>query len=56
MIKGSIAILVLFVATMVLLPVRIQAQCCAGGSGSCIAGGAAQGVLAERQMELNINF
>ncbi|HQV52614.1 MAG: hypothetical protein IPI00_08460 [Flavobacteriales bacterium] len=56
MIKGSIAILVLFVATMVLLPVRIQAQCCAGGSGSCIAGGAAQGVLAERQMELNTNF
>jgi len=32
------------------------AQCCAGGSGSPIAGGAAQGVLLARQMELNTNF
>lgn len=31
-------------------------QCCAGGSGSPIAGGASQGVLLERQIELNTNF
>ncbi len=35
---------------------QTAAQCCAGGSGSPIAGGAAQGVLAERQMELNTGF
>lgn len=35
---------------------QTAAQCCAGGSGSPIAGGAAQGVLLERQMELNTNF
>ena len=33
-----------------------MAQCCAGGSGSPIAGGASQGVLQERQVELNTNF
>src|SRR5260221_6295548 len=32
------------------------AQCCAGGSGSPIAGGASQGVLQERQVELSTNF
>lgn len=32
------------------------AQCCAGGSGSPIAGGASQGVLLGRQFELNTNF
>ena len=32
------------------------AQCCAGGSGSPIAGGTSQGVLLERQVELNTNF
>src|SRR5690242_2927301 len=32
------------------------AQCCAGGSGSCIAGGASQGVLQHGQWELNTNF
>jgi hypothetical protein len=31
-------------------------QCCAGGSGSPIAGGASQGVLQERQIELNTNI
>ena len=35
---------------------HIFAQCCAGGSGSPIAGGASQGVLLERQIELNTNF
>ena len=31
-------------------------QCCAGGGGSCIAGGVSQGVLQFRQLELNTNF
>ncbi|CAN5493210.1 hypothetical protein BH11BAC1_BH11BAC1_14520 [soil metagenome] len=34
----------------------VDAQCCAGGSGSCIAGGASQGVLQYQQLELNTNF
>lgn len=33
-----------------------SAQCCAGGSGSPIAGGASQGVLLERQVEISTNF
>jgi hypothetical protein len=33
-----------------------NAQCCAGGSGSPIAGGASQGVLQEKQVELNSNI
>jgi len=32
------------------------AQCCAGGSGSPIAGGTSQGVLSAKQFELNTNF
>jgi len=35
---------------------NLHAQCCAGGSGSCIAGGASQGVLQHGQWELNTNF
>jgi hypothetical protein len=31
-------------------------QCCGGGGGSPIAGGASQGVLLEKQIELNINY
>ncbi|MBS1568398.1 MAG: hypothetical protein JST45_03045 [Bacteroidetes bacterium] len=34
----------------------LLAQCCAGGSSSCIVGGAAEGVLGEGQMELNTNL
>ena len=34
----------------------VYAQCCSGGSGSPIAGGASQGVLALGQVELNTNF
>jgi hypothetical protein len=30
--------------------------CCSGGSGSPVAGGTSQGVLAERQLELGMNF
>jgi hypothetical protein len=35
---------------------NISAQCCAGGSGSPIAGGASQGVLQDKQLEINSNF
>lgn len=33
-----------------------NAQCCAGGSGCTVAGGTSQGVLQEKQIELNTNF
>lgn len=33
-----------------------SAQCCAGGSGSPVAGGTSQGVLSANQLELNTNF
>ncbi len=35
---------------------QLRAQCCAGGSGSPIAGGASQGVLMEHQMELSASY
>ncbi|MCX6256862.1 MAG: hypothetical protein NTW49_03030 [Bacteroidia bacterium] len=35
---------------------RLYSQCCGGGSGSPIAGGASQGVLSERQVELSTNL
>lgn len=35
--------------------VTSYAQCCSGGAGSPIAGGTSQGVLAEKQLELNTN-
>lgn len=34
----------------------VLAQCCAGGSGSPIAGGASQGVLQQGQMEIGTNY
>lgn len=37
-------------------PYSAYTQCCAGGSGSPIAGGGSQGVLLERQIELNSNI
>ena len=36
--------------------IKTNAQCCAGGSGSPIAGGASQGVLMLHQVDLNTNF
>jgi len=44
--------------TLFLLPAAncISQGCCSGGSGSPIAGGASQGVLLDRQMELAGNF
>ena len=35
---------------------NVNAQCCAGGSGCTVAGGTSQGVLQEKQIELNTNF
>lgn len=34
----------------------LHAQCCAGGSGSPIAGGSSQGVLLKNQVEVNTNY
>ncbi|MFU8844667.1 MAG: hypothetical protein ACNA7V_12770 [Bacteroidales bacterium] len=42
--------------TLLLLSLETFGQCCAGGSGSPIAGGTSQGVLKEGQFELNTNF
>ncbi|MEP6796135.1 MAG: heavy metal-binding domain-containing protein [Saprospiraceae bacterium] len=42
--------------SLFLFPECLLAQCCAGGSGCTIAGGASQGVLQERQVELSTNF
>lgn len=49
-------ILLTFLICIAATPAKIFSQCCAGGSGSPIAGGASQGVLLERQVELNTNF
>lgn len=35
---------------------NVFSQCCAGGSGSPIAGGASQGVLQQNQFDINVNF
>jgi len=40
----------------VFLSIKSFSQCCGGGGGSPIAGGASQGVLLEKQMEVNSNF
>ena len=49
--------LVLLAAALAILtyPNSLYAQCCSGGSGSPLAGGTSQGVLLERQMEINTN-
>ncbi|HRY98562.1 MAG TPA: hypothetical protein P5550_05830 [Bacteroidales bacterium] len=41
---------------ILLQPLTLHAQCCAGGAGSPIAGGTSQGVLQQGQIELNTNF
>jgi len=51
--SGKIIVLLL---VLVFGCTSVHAQCCAGGSGSCIAGGASQGVLQYQQVELNTNF
>ncbi|HKR06976.1 MAG TPA: heavy metal-binding domain-containing protein [Bacteroidia bacterium] len=47
---------IILVSVFILKSVFTHAQCCAGGSGSPIAGGASQGVLQERQVDINTNF
>ena len=54
--KTGIRYLILLFLLFINVRQNISAQCCAGGSGSPIAGGASQGVLLERQVELNTNF
>lgn len=50
-------LLIALLIGFLLLSKTIYSQgCCSGGSGSPIAGGTSQGVLSERQMELNTNF
>ncbi len=47
----------LVIVTIVLCTEYVHAQgCCSGGSGSPIAGGASQGVLQDRQMEIAANY
>ena len=48
--------LVAFIASYLLVHESSFGQCCSSGSGSTIAGTAAQGVLQERQIELSSNF
>lgn len=54
--KGARWLLMAFILSAGPFTHRSLAQCCAGGSGSCMVGGAAQGVLGAHQMELNTNF
>lgn len=47
----------LIILAFVLVSEYVHAQgCCSGGSGSPIAGGASQGVLQDRQMEISTNY
>ena len=49
----------LFITTILVVgfSLKISSQgCCSGGSGSPIAGGASQGVLQDRQMEISANY
>lgn len=41
---------------LLLIPLKSFSQCCAGGTGSPIAGGTSQGVLSAGQLEINTNF
>lgn len=46
----------LFAICLAVLPFYSYSQCCSGGAGSPIAGGTSQGVLNEKQFELNTNL
>jgi hypothetical protein len=54
--KLCLAVFIVCISLMLFTYSMVSAQCCAGGSGSPIASGASQGVLSERQVELNTNF
>lgn len=48
--------ILVFIACLILSDAQqLYAQCCSGGSGSPVAGGASQGVLQEKQMEIGIS-
>ncbi|NUM31561.1 MAG: hypothetical protein HUU47_04465 [Bacteroidetes bacterium] len=47
---------IVFTFTSILFIKTANSQCCAGGSGSPLAGGASQGVLQENQFEVNVNY
>jgi hypothetical protein len=49
-------VLYVILVTFILYSGDSHAQCCAGGSGSPIAGGTSQGILSAQQFELNTNF
>lgn len=49
-------LVVLFAVCFSFVGLNSFAQCCGGGGGSPIAGGGSQGVLLEKQMEINSNF
>ncbi|MBP7849350.1 MAG: hypothetical protein KA053_03650 [Lentimicrobiaceae bacterium] len=44
------------VCLMLSMPEVVLGQCCAGGSGSPVAGGTSQGVLGASQLQINANF
>ena len=54
-VKGSLAWFEPLLAAF-LLPASLPGQCCAGGSGSPMAGDAPLGVLDQYQMEINTNY
>jgi hypothetical protein len=54
--RNKLLLFFLVMITTLLFKTNINAQCCSGGSGSPIAGGTSQGVLAEKQVELNTNI
>src|SRR6185436_4727781 len=56
MTKNQSVIALIFIGFFNLFSLNVFSQCCAGGSGSPIAGGASQGVLQERQVDINTNF
>ncbi len=55
-VKPANFIVTLFCIFTVFQTRQSSAQCCAGGGGSPIAGGSSQGVLQERQFEINTNW
>lgn len=55
-IHHSLKALSCLICLLTVLSEYVFAQCCSGGSGSPIAGGASQGVLLERQFDINTNF
>jgi hypothetical protein len=49
-------LVVVTTATLLLIGSHVFGQCCAGGTSSPIAGGTSQGVLQDKQLEINTNL